>query len=164
MAATQFQNPLARLSKSEIEYATKAFAAAAAAPASLTFYEVSLHEPFTTEEKAAAMTSGGSSLPRRRAKIMAAEPSRQRVLEGHAPVDSTSSAAVFMRELFNTQPPLTADEYALCERLVPNLAGYTPTDACSGPAPAYEAAPAHATHAVGVRRSIVSPVGRTGHL
>ena len=111
-------NPLGLLSADEIEHATAAFAAANKG-AKLTFYEVSLHEPFTTKEKAAAMSGGGdlSKLPRRRAKIVASDTERQCVLEGHAPVDGTSSSSVVVKMLTGTQPPLTAAEYALCERL-----------------------------------------------
>ena len=116
------RSPLAALTAAEIEFATGAFTAAARA-SSLVFYEVSLHEPFTTSQKAAAMSARSeaalsAALPARRAKIVACEPSQRRVLEGDAPLDAASSRTVFVRELSRTQPPMTAEEYALCERLV----------------------------------------------
>ena len=70
---------LASLTTDEIEYSTRAFAAATA-PAILTFYEVSLYEPYSSEEKAAALLlpNGAASLPPRRAKVIAGEPQQRR--------------------------------------------------------------------------------------
>jgi primary-amine oxidase len=121
MSDIKRRHPLASLTAAEIEHATRAFRAATA-PAVLTFYEVSLHEPWETEEKEAAFGAVGDhihgALPGRRAKVIAGEPSRMRLLEGHAPVNATSTMPVVFYELKDTQPAFTSDEYALGERLV----------------------------------------------
>ena len=128
------RSPLATLTAAEIEFATIAFAAAVA-PAALTFYDVSLHEPFTSEQKEAALKGSHDALPPRRARIVAAEPKRGRVLEGEAPVDdaASSSPLVVVKELPETQPTITSSEYELVERLVldPRDRGGTSTTAAA---------------------------------
>ena len=112
------RNPLASLTPDEIAFATSAFAAATASK--LTFYDVTLHEPFTSAEKAAWSLKGDlSALPSRRAKIIASDQRNCRILEGDAPVSSSaSSSAVFLREVRDKQPAITPSEYTLCERLI----------------------------------------------
>jgi primary-amine oxidase len=118
--STPLRSRLASLSASEIEYACRAFSEKRGHPVGLAYYEVTLLEPFSTEQKAAAFRGETGAMPPRRARIVAAEGqgTTRTILEGHAPVDATSPALVFLRERSNVQPPITADEYALCERLV----------------------------------------------
>ena len=111
-------HPLASLSADELAYATSAFAAHV--PTSqLTFYEVCLHEEFTSEQKAAILNSNDTVPNLRRARVVASDPQLKRVLEGHAPVSPAhADQRVLIRHLPETQPPVTADEYDLVERLV----------------------------------------------
>ena len=111
------RHPLASLTAAEVEFATAAFAAAVA-PADVTFYDVTLLEAFTTAQKEAALKGNLQLLPKRRARIIAAETRRGRVIEGEAPVDQSSSPIVILRELPDTQPTITSSEYELVERLV----------------------------------------------
>lgn len=106
---------LSSLTPAEIIYATAAVKAHIPR-AILTFYEVQLREHFTSAQKAAALAGDESILPPRRASILASEPRRRRVLVGHAPVDPSGAPPV-LQSLHDVQPALTAEEYALCERL-----------------------------------------------
>ena len=105
------------LTAAEIAHATAAFARAVA-PDVVTFYEVCLHETFTTEQKAAFLSGDAADLPRR-AQITASLPARRCVLVGHAPVGPTdANQRVVVHERSNVQPPFSSAEYALCEKLV----------------------------------------------
>ena len=110
---------LASLTADELLYAADAVKRSLA-PARLTFYEISLREVASTEQKRRFFAGDGdAALPARRAHVVLSDPEQRRVLVGHAPVDSYSAdQRVVVRERSNVQPPLTAAEYALCERII----------------------------------------------
>ena len=108
---------LASLTADEVNHATKR-TLQALSPASLTFYEVSLFEDYSTEAKAAFLAGNYSAIPPRRAQLVISEPARRRVLVAIAPVAPSGDQRVQLREVHDVQPPLTSDEYTLCEKLI----------------------------------------------
>lgn len=109
---------LASLSADEISHATAALARAMA-PAEVTFYEASLHEDFSSEQKEAFFSDGDAALPPRRAHIVASIPARRHVFVAHAPVSADAAdQRVIVRVVDNVQAPITGNEYTLTEKLV----------------------------------------------
>ena len=110
------RHPSASLTFDEIQYASSRMKAAVA-PSVLTFYEISLHESLTTAQKDAVLRGDKGAMPARRARIIAADPRRRVLLDGHAPVDESGDPPL-VRWHGATQAALTASEYELVSSLI----------------------------------------------
>ena len=127
-------HPLRTLSPAELEHASQQ--AHAWAGTKLLFFEIDLHEAASTSDKEAALLHGDWSAFARRARVVCADPARQRVYVGDVAV-AAGGAPPNLHHVPRVQPPMVGEEYELVEATVMAHAPFRAACAARGIDPAH---------------------------